>query len=489
VALDTVVPFDPDPLAELPSAPPLETSLCPGQAIPDTTSRDQTTDYDPSLALTDLFSMDEDGGSREPSGDDASLPDVTAEGDPATMVSDPSPGGLPAVENDTAVINTSDNALRSTAPTISDDQDGPLSDYELNDSRLCKPVYDYFSDATDPPGDLASFDALMAQSIAISEENSDGLSPRAPSVTPDDIVRDSSDTVDGELRIDPGQQLVGSGTLTGDVFLQGTFSPGNSPGIITIDGDLIFDSEDEDTINDSYTPPVGPDAEDTVSTLIIEIGGSTPGPGAPTDNGYDQVNVTGEVILGGDLEIVLINSYEPVLGTTFDFLIFDTVSGSFDTVTGPWGFGGSDVYFEINELSDRLQLEVAAIPSGEDFHTATSVTDNAEEALQAMADQVDQALSDLFLANSYLTDQLIPGTGMSLDELFDISDYFGIGSIIEDYLEPMQPLDSDLRFEIGEFLSFLRVNWLDKLGGGSAVGEAWVSQALGAGYDPAWGSS
>ncbi|MBC8218305.1 MAG: LEPR-XLL domain-containing protein, partial [Planctomycetes bacterium] len=279
------------------------------------------------------------------------------------------------------------------------------------------------------------------------------------------------------LVVEESGTLEGNSAIGQDVIIKGTLSPGNSPGIITIDGDLTFDSDDQDTIDDSYIPPAGPDAEDTVSTLVIEIGGSTPGAGGSgdEDNGYDQVNVTGDVTLAGELEIVLINDYEPVLGTTFDFLTFDTVSGTFDTVSGPWGFGGSDVYFEINRLSDRLQLEVAEIPTGVEFHSATSVTDNAEAALAAMAEEVDQALSDLLLADGYLTGQLIPGTGMSLDVLFDISGYFGIGSAIEDYLEPMQPLGSELRFEIDEFLSYIRGSWLGILAGGSAGGGDWGS--------------
>ena len=81
-------------------------------------------------------------------------------------------------------------------------------------------------------------------------------------------------------------------------------SPGNSPGIIDIDGDLTIDGSDSDVIDDSYTPS-GPD---TVGTIQIEIGGTSAGPGeTTTDDGYDQINVAGEVSLGGKLELVLVN--------------------------------------------------------------------------------------------------------------------------------------------------------------------------------------
>ena len=284
------------------------------------------------------------------------------------------------------------------------------------------------------------------------------------------------EAVQSTLVVEQTGVLGGNVVIGQDVFVQGTLSPGNSPGIITIDGDLVFDSEDEDAIDDSYIPPAGPDAEDTVSTLVIEIGGATPGPGGPgdEDNGYDQVIVTGDVALGGNLDIVLINDFEPSLGATFDFLTFDTVSGSFSQISGPWGFGGSNVYFEVAELADRLQLVVSEVPSGQDLHTTTAVTNRTEDALEGLSDQADQALSDLLAANPYLTEQILPGTGVTLDELFGLSDYFNIGPTIDAYLAPMLELGSDVRFEIDQFLSYLRANWLDDLALGSAVGVDWA---------------
>ena len=72
-----------------------------------------------------------------------------------------------------------------------------------------------------------------------------------------------------------GATLGGTATLNGSLTVQagGEVSPGNSPGIVTVNGDVNFQS-------DSTSGPV---------TLVMELSGSVPG----TD--YDQIAVTGEI--------------------------------------------------------------------------------------------------------------------------------------------------------------------------------------------------
>ncbi len=117
----------------------------------------------------------------------------------------------------------------------------------------------------------------------------------------------TQDESEDSLVVGASETLKGSGTIEGDVFIGGLFSPGNSPGIVTITGDLTIASGDPDTINDAYTPPAG---SDTVGRLEIEIGGLTPGPGPAGDinNGYDQIIVNGLATLGGTVNFTLINN-------------------------------------------------------------------------------------------------------------------------------------------------------------------------------------
>jgi outer membrane protein OmpA-like peptidoglycan-associated protein len=152
-------------------------------------------------------------------------------------------------------------------------------------------------------------------------------------------------TLDNPLIVGSSDTLSGSGQILGEVINHGVISPGNSPGIQNV-----------------ASLTLAPDG-----TLEIEIGGLTPGPGTPEDNGYDQINVSGHVDIAGTLEIVLINDFDPALGNTFDFLTFGTRSGSFDHVFGQTGFGDGTLYFEIVEQSDRLQLVVREFPAAPDW--------------------------------------------------------------------------------------------------------------------------
>jgi hypothetical protein len=120
--------------------------------------------------------------------------------------------------------------------------------------------------------------------------------------------------VDDTLRIWPTGTVRGNGTIVAnEVIADGRVAPGNSPGILTIDGDY--------TQNDT-------------STLEIEVGALTPGPGPPgnPDAGHDQVRVSGVVTLGGVYEFPIINGFVPQAGDEITFIeTFDGGSVAADT--------------------------------------------------------------------------------------------------------------------------------------------------------------
>ncbi|MHB9067992.1 MAG: choice-of-anchor Q domain-containing protein [Pirellulaceae bacterium] len=175
--------------------------------------------------------------------------------------------------------------------------------------------------------------------------------------------------VAGEWIVRPGETLSGNQTIVGNVVNRGVLSPGNSPGIITIDGDLVLDASDSDIIDDDYVPS----GSDTVGTIQIEIGGLNPGPGTSpnTDDGHDQIRVTGNVFLGGTCEIVLINNFQPEVGQTFDILTAADFTGKFDDAVNlvfTWAYDEIQLsYFAINVVDNAsagkiLQLEVKQMP-------------------------------------------------------------------------------------------------------------------------------
>ena len=107
--------------------------------------------------------------------------------------------------------------------------------------------------------------------------------------------------------------LGGHGKVDGDVIntSTGTVAPGNSPGILTIDGD--------------YTQGAN-------ATLAIEIGGLVP------DDDHDKLVVTGRASLAGTLDVTLLDGFGPNDGDSFDVLDFASVSGDFSTLNLPTNF-------------------------------------------------------------------------------------------------------------------------------------------------------
>lgn len=89
----------------------------------------------------------------------------------------------------------------------------------------------------------------------------------------------------------------------GDVFLDGTLAPGQSPGLMRFGGDLTLSR---------------------VATTQMELAGYAPGVQ------YDQVAVAGRLALAGVLQVRLLDAFEPAIGDQFEVLSFGEVAGEFD---------------------------------------------------------------------------------------------------------------------------------------------------------------
>ena len=100
----------------------------------------------------------------------------------------------------------------------------------------------------------------------------------------------------------------GGSTGGGDVFFEGDLRPGNSTATVTLENNISF----------------GPE-----SALHIELGGLAAGVQ------YDQIHVTGELTLGGSLNVSLVNGFTPFVGLSFDVLDWTSVSGTFASINLP----------------------------------------------------------------------------------------------------------------------------------------------------------
>ena len=114
----------------------------------------------------------------------------------------------------------------------------------------------------------------------------------------------------GSVRVSEGGLLEGSGIVQGQVIVGngGIILPGESPGVLTVDG--------------AYQQDAG-------GTYDAEIGGTAVG------TGFDQINVTGAATLGGNLSVQFVNGFKPVVGQTFRVLEAASVSGAFDEISAP----------------------------------------------------------------------------------------------------------------------------------------------------------
>lgn len=114
-----------------------------------------------------------------------------------------------------------------------------------------------------------------------------------------DLVADGT-VIASSMTVQNGGSISGIGTFQTDLTVtDGTVSPGNSIGTLTIDGDAAFQNG---------------------STIVIEIGGTDAGQ-------YDVLNVTGEMSVDSisTLQLVWVDDYDPgLIGGSFDIFNFDT---------------------------------------------------------------------------------------------------------------------------------------------------------------------
>jgi hypothetical protein len=147
------------------------------------------------------------------------------------------------------------------------------------------------------------------------------------------------------MNIDGGS-LTGSGIVDADVAMSGTLAPGNSPGTMTIDGQL--------TMHDT-------------AQLDMEIGGLAQGVG------YDYLKVTGAVQFDGDLVIRFYGGFQNTIRTTDSFTLVSAsgISGLFNNAANGArlmtadGFGWFDVHYGSGAYARTLVLdgfEAAAVP-------------------------------------------------------------------------------------------------------------------------------
>jgi hypothetical protein len=158
------------------------------------------------------------------------------------------------------------------------------------------------------------------------------------------FVQTSGQTVvDGTLDSVPAVQieggtLSGSGIINANVIMGGRLSPGNSPGILTING--------------NYT-------QTSFGAYVAELAGLTAG------TGYDQLDVNGTADLDGKLDVNLLNGFTVALGDNFILMKYDSETGTFSMVHLP-------------KLSNGLMWDLSYDPGFLDLSVTSGVATTPE---------------------------------------------------------------------------------------------------------------
>lgn len=158
----------------------------------------------------------------------------------------------------------------------------------------------------------------------------------------------------GVFAINTGSVFGNAGTFSGNLISGGTVNMGNAlnlPGKLAVTG--------------KYT-------QNSTGILAADIGGATAG------TQFDQLNVTGAVTLGGTLNLQLINSFVPTIGSTFDIMNFASSTGTFATINGT--HINPSEHFAVTVNPTNVTLSVVAGPSFGDDSFSTTASPSPEPA-------------------------------------------------------------------------------------------------------------
>lgn len=160
-------------------------------------------------------------------------------------------------------------------------------------------------------------------------------------VTPGLALDFNGDIVNrGEIEVNAGATVrfaegyAGAGPISGagTVLFDGELSPGESPGLLAIEGDAVLGAGSE---------------------TLLELAGLERG------TGYDAGDVGGTLTLGGVLHIVLLDGFTPAVGQSFLLFSAAALTGDFAAVFLPTVDG---VHLALLRDASSLRLAVAPVP-------------------------------------------------------------------------------------------------------------------------------
>lgn len=168
-----------------------------------------------------------------------------------------------------------------------------------------------------------------------------------------------NDTFTGHVWVFDGGTGGGKGTINGSMDVYGNLAPGNSPGVLTVNGSVTQHAD---------------------SSLTLDIDGATPGNGAGHHDQLILVGATSVYTAGGTIAPILrgitgdaTNSYTPAVGSRYTVVTAEGgVTGTYAALAQPTAGLATDTRFDIAYNPNSVVLYVTP-----NSYKATGTTKNA----------------------------------------------------------------------------------------------------------------
>src|SRR5262249_13206096 len=136
------------------------------------------------------------------------------------------------------------------------------------------------------------------------------------------------------INVGPNGLVKGNGgTLQANVIVDGVVQPGNSPGVLNVNGNFALNSD---------------------GTLTLQVKGTTPG----TD--YSQLNITGTGTFNGLIDLDFIDGFAPTTGEVFNFISY----GSLGAGTPTFQVDGLAPGFQYDPVFTSTGFSIEALNDG-----------------------------------------------------------------------------------------------------------------------------
>lgn len=147
----------------------------------------------------------------------------------------------------------------------------------------------------------------------------------------------------GTLSLASTQMLTGSGNLSGAIAMHGVIMPDQPYAPLGPIGALTVPAGSSLSLSNS-------------SQLVMDLGALS---------NFDRIQGSGNITVGGTLDVRLVGGYVPLLGDTFDLLTGSAIVGQFSTIRMPATLSALDARVDV--FADRVRLTVVPPPFRDGF--------------------------------------------------------------------------------------------------------------------------